>query len=218
VITLTGNGAHPRQEASHPHSIVLSADDRFAYVPDLGTDKIMIYKVDYENGKLLPNEMPFVQLPAGSGPRHFTIHPNNKFAYAINELTSTVASFSFDPATGTLGVTGYAPTLPAGFRGDNLTADIHISPDGKYLYGSNRGPNSIAGFSIDGNSGTLSPVGHWPVQGTAPRNFMITDDGKLLYAANQNSGNITVFKIETNGSLSPHGQFEVPTPVCLKMR
>ncbi len=218
IITLQGKGDHPRQESSHPHSVVLSPDNRFAYVPDLGTDKIMIYNVDYENGKLLPNELPYVTISNGSGPRHFTFHPNGKFAYVINELSNTITSFEFDKEIGNLKPIEDRSTLPADFTGDSFTADIHITPDGKFLYGSNRGHDSIVAFKIDEGSGKLTLIEHESTQGSFPRNFMISKDGKFLYAANQNSDNIIIFKIEKDGTLSFSDQIKVPTPVCLKMK
>lgn len=217
VLTLEGKKKHPRQDSSHPHSIFLSPDKRFAYVPDLGTDKIMIYNIDYENGKLLPNEMPFVSLPDGSGPRHFTFHPGGKMAFVINELNNSITAFDFDKESGALKTIEHTPTLPEDFQGTSLTADIHVSPDGKYLYGSNRGHDSIVAFKIDELSGKLTLIEHESTRGAFPRNFMITGDGKFLYAANQNSDNITIFKIEADGALTFVDQVKVPTPVCLKM-
>ncbi len=217
IIKLQGKSTHPRQKSSHPHSIVLSPDNRFAFVSDLGTDKIMIFKIDYENGKLLPNETPFISVPNGSGPRHFTFHPNSKFAYVINELNNTIASFEFDAKSGNLNPIETKPTLPDGFEKVSYTADIHITPDGKFLYGSNRGHDSIVAFKIDQDSGKLTLIEHQSTQGSFPRNFMISDDGKFLYAANQNSDNIVIFKIESNGTLLALDQVNVATPVCLKM-
>jgi 6-phosphogluconolactonase len=217
IITLEGKSTHPRQESSHPHSIVLSPDDRFAYVSDLGTDKIMIYNIDYKNGKLLPNEIPFMTVEEGSGPRHFTFHPNGKFAYVINELNNSITTFEFNSKSGELTKIENITTLPTNFEGASQTADIHISPDGKYLYGSNRGHDSIVAFKIDPNSGKLTLIEHESTQGSFPRNFMISDNGKLLYVANQNSDNIVAFKIESDGALKAIDQIKVATPVCLKM-
>jgi 6-phosphogluconolactonase len=217
VLQLQGKSTHPRQESSHPHSIVLSPDERFAYVSDLGTDKIMIYNIDFKNGKLLPNEMPFVSVEEGSGPRHFTFHPSGKFAYVINELSNTITSFEFDSENGKLKTIENTLTLPPNFEGSSFTADIHITPDGQFLYGSNRGHDSIVAFKIDTNSGKLALIEHEPTQGAFPRNFMISDDGKFLFVANQNSDNIVIFKIETDGGLTAVDQIDILTPVCLKM-
>ncbi len=217
IIELQGKSTHPRQESSHPHSIVLSPDDRFAYVSDLGTDKIMIYTIDYENGKLLPNAMPYIIVPNGSGPRHFTFHPSGKFAYVINELSNSISSFEFNAKTGALKTIENITTLPLDFDGVSQTADIHITPDGRFLYGSNRGHDSIAAFKIDYDTGKLALIEHESTQGSFPRNFMISNDGKFLYVANQNSDNIVIYKIETDGNLTASDQIKVPTPVCLKM-
>lgn len=217
IIELQGKGTHPRQESSHPHSIVLSPDDRFAYVSDLGTDKIMIYDIDYENGKLLPNAIPYVTVPNGSGPRHFTFHPSGKFAYVINELSNSISAFEFNAKTGELKAIENTTTLPLDFEGESHTADIHITPDGRFLYGSNRGHDSIVAFKIDYDTGKLALIEHESTQGSFPRNFMISDDGKFLYVANQNSDNIVIYKIEADGSLTATDQLKIATPVCLKM-
>ena len=217
-IILEGKSVHPRQESSHPHSIVLSPDERFAYVSDLGTDKIMIYEVDYEVVKLIPTKTPFVKVQDGSGPRHFTFHPNGKFAYVINELNNTITAFKFNAENGELTEIENVMTMPSDYKEDSFTADIHITPDGKFLYGSNRGHDSIVAFKIDQSSGKLTLLEHQSTQGSFPRNFMISDNGKFLYAANQNSDNIVIFKIETNGALAVVDQIKVATPVCLKMQ
>lgn len=217
VKQLTGKGPHAEQEASHPHSVMLSPDERFAFVPDKGADKVWVFEVDYANGKLAPAKTPFAAVHAGAGPRHLVFHPNGKFAWVINELDATVTGFRYDAAAGALSEMQTIGTLPADYKSRNACADIHLSPDGRFLYGSNRGHNSIVIYSVDATSGQLQLVGHEPTRGDFPRNFMITSDGNWLYVANQNSGNIVHFKIDhTTGKLTHSGETQSPTPVCLK--
>lgn len=217
-VQLEGSGPHPQQTSSHPHMVCLSPDNRYAYVPDKGTDRINIFWMDLDDGRLVPAGTPFVEVAPGAGPRHMTFHPNNRMAYLINELDNTVYGFTWDPATGRLNEFQRISTLPGDFEGESYCADIHISPDGRFLYGSNRGHDSIVAYSIDEESGELTLVGHYPTQGEFPRNFMISPNGNFLYAANQNTDNITIFQRDADtGELSYSGQFRVPTPVCLKV-
>lgn len=213
-----GKGEDPlRQEAPHAHSINLDAANRFAFVADLGLDKIMIYRFDAATGKLTPNQPAWTDLKAGSGPRHFSFQPSGRFAYVINEMQSTVTAFSCDAAKGILKEIQTISTLPEGFSGSNSTAEVQVHPSGKFLYGSNRGHDSIAVFSIDGPSGKLKLVEHQSTRGKEPRNFGIDPSGKFLLAANQNSGNLAVFKIDANtGGLSFLREVKVPNPVCVK--
>lgn len=215
---LEGSGPSPRQKASHPHSVTLDPDGRFAFVADLGTDKIMIFFIDQENGKLEPAGSPFAQVAPGAGPRHLAFHPNGQLLYAINELNSTITSFSYDRADGHLQALQTISTLPMDFQGDNYCADIHLTPDGRFLYGSNRGHNSIAVFSVDPGTGGLESLGHYPSGGDFPRNFAIDPSGKVLYVANQNSDNIVYLKIGEDGKLQKIGELHIPTPVCLQFR
>ncbi|MFM9946806.1 MAG: lactonase family protein [Saprospiraceae bacterium] len=219
VITLEGKGAHPEQEASHPHSVILSPDERFAFVPDKGSDKIWAFEIDYALGKLTPAAQPFAAVHAGAGPRHLVFHSNGNFAYVINELDATITGFQYDAAKGTLSEIQSIGTLPADYQGFNACADIHLSPDGRFLYGSNRGHNSIVIYSVNETNGQLTLVGHEPTQGDFPRNFMIAPGGNWLYVANQNSDNLVHFKIDqTTGKLSYAGETLTPTPVCLKSK
>ena len=157
-------------------------------------------------------------VPPGSGPRHFDFHPNGKFAYVINELLSTVTAFSYDAEKGVLTEIQTITTLPADFKGNNSTADVHVHPNGKFLYGSNRGHDSIAGFAIDEASGKLTVIGHTKTGGKTPRNFGIDPTGAVLIAANQGTNNLVVFKIDgTSGALVETGvNVECPAPVCVK--
>ncbi len=206
-----------RQEAPHAHNVVLDPANRFAFVSDLGIDKVMIYRFDAATGKLEPHATPAAGLKPGAGPRHFTFHPQGKYAYVINELDSTVTAFAYDPAKGSLRELQTVSTLPAGFSGESFCADIHASPDGRFLYGSNRGHNSIAAFAINGQTGRLTPAGHTPTGGKWPRNFTLDPSGNFLLVANQHTNNVVVFRRDAKtGQLTPVGQpIEVPAPVCV---
>jgi 6-phosphogluconolactonase len=212
------NTASSRQSAPHAHSIVTDPANCYVFAPDLGLDKIMIYRLDLTVGKLVPNDPPYAAVIAGAGPRHFDFHPNRRFAYVINELDSTITGFTYDEASGTLNEIQTASTLPDDFQGTNYTADVHVHPSGKFLYGSNRGHDSIAIYEVDETTGRLGSAGHEPTQGEAPRNFGIDPSGTFLLAANQASNTIVTFRInQQTGDLNPTGQItEVPAPVCLK--
>ena len=217
----TGNSVNQaRQEAPHPHSINLDSAGRFAYSPDLGADKIFIYRLDAASAILSPAKPPWVLASAaGAGPRHFAIHPDGKFAYVINELASTITAYDVDSSTGALSEIETVSTLPDAFGGTNYTADLHVLPSGKFIYGSNRGHDSIAIFAIDGVSGRLSAVGHEPTQGKTPRGFAISPGGEFLIAANEDSDTLVVFRInQATGELSATGDVvEVPEPTCVAL-
>jgi 6-phosphogluconolactonase len=206
-----------RQEAPHAHWIETSPDNRFALVADLGLDEVLVYKFDVTNGTLMPNEPAFAKLKAGSGPRHAVFYPNGKLVFAVGELSSTATSFAYDAKKGALKETGTASTLPPGYSGRNDVAETAVHPNGKFLYVSNRGNDSIAIFSIDPGNRTLAPVGGIPTGGKEPRHFAIDPSGKYLLAENQFSNNIVVFKIDAaTGGLIPTGQVvDVPSPVDL---
>lgn len=207
-----------RQEGPHAHCIVLDPGNRFAYGCDLGTDKVMIYRFDARRGKLIPGRTPWVQLKPGAGPRHITFRPDGKFAYVINEMHATVTAFAHDRVRGTLKEVQTIPTLPADFTGENTSADIHVSPDGRFLYCSNRGHDSIAAFQIDPRNGKLTFIAHQSGGGKAPRNFAIDPTGAFVLVANQKSDNIVTFRRDVKtGRLNATGHVtEVPSPVCLK--
>src|SRR5690606_7497598 len=173
-----GSGPHPNQKSSHPHQAMLSPDQKYVYVPDLGTDQIHMYVIQPYPGKIEPLEPAAFDLPPGSGPRHMTFHPDQPFAYVINELGNTVQAMNYDEGTGQLTGIAIYPTLPDDFDGVSYCADIHISPDGKYLYGSNRGHNSLIIFRILPDSGKLERIGFSSVHGDWPRNFYISEDGR----------------------------------------
>lgn len=217
------SGAGPnkdRQEAPHAHSITLDRNNRFAFAADLGIDKLMIYRFDDRTGKLVPNEaQAFYQTKPGAGPRHFSFHGGGKLAFLINELDLTVTSLAYDEKLGTLKEIQTVSTLPANYSGTgNSCADVHVSPDGRFLYGSNRGHNSIVLYKIDEITGRLEYVEHVSTGGKKPRNFAIAPGGKFLLAANQDSDNIVVFRVdEKTGKLQNTGfSAQVPVPVCLK--
>ena len=207
-----------RQAGPHAHSINVDAANRFAFAADLGTDKVHIYRFDAKSGTLTPNDPPAAKLAPGAGPRHFAFHPNGRFAYVINELLSTVTAFAYDAATGTLTELHTITTLPADFTGTNSTAEVQVHPSGKFLYGSNRGHDSLAIFAIDAKTGRLTPVGHQPTGGEIPRNFGIDPTGQYILAANQKSDNVVVFRVDpATGRLTPTGRrITVPTPICVK--
>jgi 6-phosphogluconolactonase len=209
-----------RQGGPRGHSINLSPDNRFAIAADLGLDQLIVYKFDAAQGKLTPNDPPFIKLAPRSGPRHFAFHPNGKYGYAINEITCTMSALSWDKKTGVFKELQTITTLPADVpvTAKLSTAEVQVHPSGEFVYGSNRGHDSIAVFSVDPRKGTLTAVEHTPTQGNIPRNFGIDQTGKFLIAANQRSNNLVVFKIDQGtGKLTPTGQTaEVGTPVCVR--
>jgi 6-phosphogluconolactonase len=215
-----GAGAHPtRQAGPHVHSVTLDPGNRFAFVADLGIDRVMIYRLDLAAGKLIPGEQPWAQVSAGAGPRHFAFHPSRRYVYLINEIDSTMTAFAYDEKRGALRELQSLSTLPAGFEGDNSCADVHLAPSGRFVYGSNRGHDSIVVFAIDSETGLLSYVEHLSTQGRTPRGFAIDPTGRLLLAANQDSHTLVSFWIDgETGRLSPTGQMaRVPSPVCVQM-
>lgn len=218
--TIQDQGTGPnkgRQAGPHAHSINLDPSGKRAYGCDLGIDKVLIFRPNAKSGKLVPNEPAFASVHPGGGPRHFAFHPKKRFAYAINELDCTITAFALDPKTGGLTELQTITTLPRPYQSGDSCADIHLSPDGKFLYGSNRGHDSIAIFAVDSTSGHLSVVGHEPTQGKTPRNFALDPTGTFLYAANQGSDSIVPFRIDKKtGKLVPTGQkIEIPSPVCI---
>ncbi|MBN2410559.1 lactonase family protein [candidate division KSB1 bacterium] len=206
------------QEGPHAHCIDSDPDGNFILAADLGIDKLMIYKPDYKTDGLVSNQTPWIKIRDGAGPRHFCFHPNGKFLFLINELNSTMVSFAYDAQNGVLKEIQTVSTLPGDYSGHNSCADIHVSPDGRFVYGSNRGHDSIVIFAIDNKTGKLDLIGFEPTMGRTPRNFAIDPTGSYLLAANQNSNNIVVFKIDnSSGKPEPTGvSVNIPNPVCVK--
>jgi 6-phosphogluconolactonase len=208
-----------RQEAAHAHGISLDAANRFVFVPDLGLDRVMIYRWDETGGRLTANDPAFVATARGAGPRHFAFHPSGRFAYVINELNSTLTAYSYDADHGALHPLQNISTLPVRFHGSNTCAEVQVHPSGKFVYGSNRGHDSIAIFAVDGQTGKLRFVGHESTRGKEPRNFAIDPSGRYLLAANQNSDSVVVFRIDVGtGKLHATGStVHVAAPVCVTM-
>ncbi|HEU4832881.1 MAG TPA: lactonase family protein [Pyrinomonadaceae bacterium] len=213
-----GSGPREQQKGPHAHCVILDRVERHALVADLGIDKVMIYRFDRATEKLSPAQQPFAELAVGAGPRHLTLHPKGKYLYVINELDSTMSSFKYNEVNGTLTSIETVSTLPGDFKGTSYCADVHVSPSGRFLYGSNRGHNSIVVFEIDSRTGKLKLIEHVSTEGNWPRNFTIDPTGKFLLVANQRSENVVIFNIDqSTGRLTPTGQnYEIPSPVCLK--
>ena len=215
-----GTGKDPRrQDRAHVHSVTVSPDNRFVIVADLGVDKIFSYALDAAAARLTPANPPFVASAPGAGPRHFKFGQGGKRAYAINELDNTIAAYDYEAATGALKPRQVVRTLPADFTGPNTTAEIRVHPNGRFVYGSNRGHDSIAVFAVDAASGRLSdaPVEVVPTGGKTPRNFALSPDGKWLVAAHQDTPLLTVFRVDpATGRLGKTSHTaEVPACVCV---
>lgn len=217
----TGSSVDPRrQRGPHAHSINVDPANRFAYAADLGLDKILIYRFDAEQGSLTANDPPFAAVRPGAGPRHFAFHPTGRFAYVINEMDLTVTAFASDPQRGSLAELQTLSTLPLGetVQTGFSTADVQVHPSGRFLYGSNRGHDTIVVFSIDQKTGRLAHVEHESTQGSTPRGFGLDPTGRYLLAANQRSDSVVVFKIDQDtGKLTPAGHtIGLGSPVCVK--
>jgi 6-phosphogluconolactonase len=206
-----------RQGEPHAHSINLDAANHFAFVADLGLDKVLIYKFDADKGTITRNDPPAANIEPGSGPRHFAFHPNGKHAYVIDELANTVTVLSYNAEHGALTPIQTAATLPEGFSKPSYCAEVVVHPSGNFLYGSNRGHDSIAIFAI-GSDGLLIPKGQQGEGIKTPRNFNIDPSGQWMLVANQDSNSVIVFAIDPKtGALAPTGnKIEVGRPVCVK--
>ena len=207
-----------RQKGPHAHSVTLDRTNRFAFVPDLGLDKLMVYTFDRTRGMLEPHAVAWVKMKPGAGPRHLALHPGGRFAFLINELDSTLAALSVDARKGVFKVRQVVPTLPADFPGESTCADIQVTPSGRFVYASNRGHDSLVIYRIDQHTGRLAYVGHQTTQGKTPRQFEIDPTGRFLLVGNQDTDTIVSFRIDPQtGKLAPTGQvLQVPTPVCVK--
>ena len=218
VIKHKGSSINPeRQMEPHAHSINISPSGKYALVPDLGTDKVVIYEIDMLSKKLVPNDPSFVKVTPGMGPRHLEFHPNGKVVYVIHELEAHISVFDFDDQDGKLIEIQSISTLPPN-HDQKSCADIHISPDGKYLYGSNRGHDSLVIYKVSNDGRQIENVDYQSTLGNTPRNFAIDPNGNFLLAANQDSSDIFTFKInKDNGKLDPTGsKINIPYPVCIK--
>jgi 6-phosphogluconolactonase len=215
----SGSSADPqRQKGPNAHCFVISPDGKHAFAADLGIDKVMIYTLDAATAKLAPNTaQPFAQLTPGSGPRHLTFHPSGKLVYLINELANTITVFDWNASEGTLKEKQTITTLPKDFTGKSYTADLKITPDGKHLYGTNRGHDSLASYRI-ADDGTLTLLTIQPSGGKGPQNLLITPDGRWLLCANMPGNNVVVFQIDSaTGAITTKGDpVEVPMASCIR--
>lgn len=213
----TGSSVNPqRQTGPHAHHIVADAGDRFVLACDLGLDKVLLYRLDARSARLWPHDPPFASVAPGAGPRHLVFAPKGRFVYVINELNSTLTAFAYNARRGEMTEVQTVSTLPAGFSGNNSCAEIEMHPSGKFVYGSNRGHDSLAIFGADQKSGKLSLVEHQPTRGRTPRHFAIDPTGRWLLAENQGSDSVVVFEIDRKtGRLRATGQsVTVGSPVC----
>jgi 6-phosphogluconolactonase len=215
----SGSSVNPaRQKEPHAHCFVFSPDFKHAYAADLGTDQIFCYDVDSAKATIAKSQQPFVRLPPGSGPRHLTFHPNGKWMFVINELLNTVTQFDYLSDTGMLIERQTIATLPPDFTGISHTADVRVTPNGRFLYGTNRGHDSIAVFRLD-DAGTMSLVEIAPSLGKGPQNLAITSDGTTLICANMAGSNVATFRIDsTSGKLtSLASPIDLPGPSCVRI-
>jgi 6-phosphogluconolactonase len=217
TIQHSGASVNPQRQAGpHAHFITTDAGSRRALVCDLGLDKVLIYRLEGKGTKLVPNDPPSASVAAGAGPRHLALSPGAKFAYVINEMGSSITTFAYDERHGAMTELQTVSTLPENFAGNNSCAEIAVHPSGKFVFGSNRGHDSIAVFAVNDKSGKLTFVERQSTQGKTPRHFAIAPTGQWLLAENQDSDSVVVFAVdEKTGRLKPTGQtLEVPAPVC----
>ena len=208
----------PRQKGPNAHSFVVSPDNRFALAADLGIDQVLSYRLDAATAKLTPNQPAFAKAPPGAGPRHLTFHPNGKHVYVINELKNSVTLFDYAAASGILTERQTISTLPEGFTGKSYCADLKITPNGRFLYGTNRGHDSIAAYRI-GDDGRLTLLGIEPSLGKGPQNLAIAVEGRFLLCANLPGKNVAVFRInaQTGGLQSVGDPIAITSPSCIRV-
>ena len=213
-----GSSVHSRQKAPHAHAVHVGPNNKFAFAPDLGIDKVLVFSFDEKTGAIAETKFDGAKLEPGSGPRHFGFHPDGKFAYVINEIKQTVTAFRYNAKRGRLRTLQTLSTVPHPVDG-NSTAEVLVHPTGQFLYGSNRGHNSIAMFRINKKNGKLTALGHESTRGSTPRNFGIDPTGQFLLAANQQSDNVAVFRInQETGKLKFTGnEIKLSKPVCVRM-
>ena len=217
IIQHHGSSVNPtRQAGPHAHFIIPDPANRFALTCDLGLDQVLVYRLDPAKPALVPNDPPFAPVKPGSGPRHLAFHPSGRFVFLISEIGSTLTAFAYDAKRGALQELQTVSTLPEAFAGKSSCAEVQVHPSGKFVYGSNRGHDSIAVFAFDASTGKLTYVEHQPTQGKIPRHFAFDPTGQWLLAENQDSDNIVVFRVDARtGRLSATGQtVSVGAPVC----
>ncbi len=207
-----------RQEGPHAHSINLDTSARFALACDLGTDEVIVYRYNARTGMLDRAGLQAAKAAPGAGPRHLAFHPNGRFAYVINELDSTISTYRYDPNAGTLALIGSVPTLPTSFTAASTTAEVVVHPSGKWVYGSNRGHDSIAVFAVNPASGALRPLGHVLTGGKTPRNFAVDPKGRRMVVANQDSNEVRLFTLDerTGMPTATEHAVSIPLPVCVR--
>ena len=206
------------QTGPHAHCVVFSPDNRFVLVADLGLDRISVYRFNHSTGSLEPNDPPFIALHPGWGPRHLAFHPNGRYLYLISEMGSKLTALNYDADRGTLKEIQSISALPEGFSGHSLSGEVQVDHLGKFVYGSNRGDDSIDVFAVNAATGELTPVQQVPTQGKTPRNFSLDPSGDYLFAANEDSGTVVIFRVDpTTGRLTPTGQVlkDAPEPSCI---
>ena len=219
VILHAGGSADARpQPGPHAHFIASDPSGERVFACDLGCDRVFVYEIDAPAARLTPNELPYAQVSSGAGPRHLAFHPSGALIFVINQMDSTLSCFGYERARGALTIRDTRSTLPDGFTERNDTAQVVAHPNGKFVYGSNRGHDSIAIFEIDEERGKLTPLGHEPTRGKSPRNFNIDHAGRLLLAATENSNSIVAFQIDgETGRLTATGKItETPSPTCIQ--
>jgi 6-phosphogluconolactonase len=208
-----------RQEGPHAHCIVISPDNRFAFAADLGLDKVLAYRLDGGAARISANRQAFVRTPPAAGPRHLTFHPNGRHVYVINELANSVTMFDYDAESGMLIEQQTISTLPDDFEGKSYCADLKITPNGRFLYGTNRGHDSIAAYRL-ADDGRLTLISIAPSLGSGPQNLAITPDGTRLLCANMGGDNVALFRIHPqDGTLQSVGQpVSMPKPSCIMLQ
>lgn len=213
----SGHGVDPvRQTHAYAHSIITDPSNRFALVADLGLDELFVYRFDAQKGSLAPNDPPYVRVAPGSGARHARFHPNGRWVYLINEIASTVIAFNWDPDAGRLAPFQSVSTLPETFKGKSACAEMELHPNGRFLYASNRGDDSLAVFAIDPATGRLAFVQRIRSGGKTPRNFAFDPTGRWIICTNHDSDNAVVFRVDgETGMLAQAGApVAVPYPFC----
>lgn len=213
-----GSSIHPHQKAPHVHSSIMSPDNKYLMVADLGIDRVGVYELDHQSGTVTSKPELWAATKPGAGPRHMVFHQDKRFFYVVNELNSTVTAFSWEASSGKFKEIHTVPMLPPDYEKGGAAADIHIDPQGKFLYASNRGHDSLAIYSINCDTGELTPAGHSPTLGREPRNFGLDPSGEFVIAANHRSDTIFVFKRDSEtGQMEPTGEkVDVPSPVCVR--